>query len=157
MAKSKWPLVEEKLFEIEMWCRNGMLEKDIVKKLNISVASFEQYKNKHEKLKDALKKGKERVDFEVEDSLYKKCIGSYVEEDKAFKCKKVFYDDNNNRCESEEVVTVKVKTFIPADTTAIAIWLNNRRSSYWRRNSNKEKLDEEKFEHDKKMDEKKDW
>lgn len=157
MAKSKWEMVKEKLFEIEMWCRNGMLEKDIAKKLGLSVSTFELYKSKHPELKEALKKGKEIVDFEVEDSLYKKCIGAYVQEDKAFKCKEVYYDENGNRCERETVKTVKIDRFIEPDVTAIAIWLNNRKPHEWRRNANKEKLDEKKFEHEKNIDGKKYW
>lgn len=157
MAKSKWPDIKDKLFLIEMWCRDGSLEKDIAAKLNVSVSTFEVYKNKYPELRDALKKGKEIIDFEVENSLYKKCIGSYAQEDRAFKCKEIYYDDEGRRCEREEVKTVKVDVFIPPDTTAIAIWLNNRKPQNWRRNHNKERLDEKKFEHEKDIDNKKYW
>ena len=61
------------------------------------------------------------------------------------------------RCERESVQTVEVDVFIPPDTTAIAIWLNNRKPKSWRHNPNKETLDEEKFKHDKEIDEKKYW
>ena len=47
--------------------------------------------------------------------------------------------------------------FIPPDTMAMAIWLNNRKPGSWRRNAGKERLDRERFEHDKKIDEKKYW
>lgn len=155
--RSKWPKVKEKLFLVEMWCRDGMLERDIAKKLGVAVSTFEEYKKKYPELQEALKKGKEMVDYEVENSLYKKCVGHYARETKAFKCKEVYYDDEGHRCEREVVRTVEVDTFIPPDTTAIAIWLNNRRPDRWRRNANKEKLDQERFEHEKKTDEKRYW
>lgn len=157
MAKSKWPDVEEKLFLVEMWCREGYIEKDIAAKLGVSVSTFEDYKTKHPELLNALKRGKEIIDYEVEDSLYKKCVGCYVKEDRAFKCKEVYYDDDGRRCEREEVKTVEVDVFIPPDTTAIAIWLNNRKSDKWRRNANKERLDRERLDHDKDIAGKKYW
>lgn len=157
MAKSKWPGVKERLFEVEMWCREGLCEKDIAKKLRVGISTFEEYKRKYPELQRALKKGKEIVDYEVENSLYKKCIGHYVKEGKAFKCKEIYYDEEGRRCEREVVKVVEVDVFIPPDTMAIAIWLNNRRPDKWRRNANKEKLDEKKFEHDKKIDDKRYW
>lgn len=155
--KSKWEQVKERLFEIEMWGRDGLLEKDIVKKLGIGQSTFETYKQKYPELREALKKGKEVVDYEVENSLYKKCVGHYAQEGKAFKCKEVYYDEEGRRCEREVVKVAQVDVFIPPDTMAIAIWLNNRRPDKWRRNANKEKLDEKRFEHEKDIDGKKYW
>lgn len=157
MAKSKWPGVKERLFEVEMWCRDGLTEKDIAKRLGVGVSTFEEYKRRYPELLRALKKGKEVVDYEVENSLYKKCIGHYVKVGKAFKCKEIYYDEQGRRCEREKIRVVEVDEFIPPDTMAIAIWLNNRRPDKWRRNANKEKLDEKKFEHDKKIDDKRYW
>ncbi|MDK9712324.1 hypothetical protein [Acidaminobacter sp.] len=157
MARSKWPTIEKNLFLIEMWCKEGMLEKDIAKQLGVSVSTFEEHKKNHPELRDALKKGKEIVDYEVENSLYKKCVGHYVKEGKAFKCKEIYYDENGNRCERETVQVVELDTFIPPDTLAMAMWLNNRRSDKWRRNANKEKLDDEKLKMEKEINAKKYW
>lgn len=155
MAKSKWPEIEKKIFLVEMWVRDGMLEKDVAKSLKISTSTLEEYKQKHPEFAEALKRGREIIDYEVENSLYKKCVGTYAKEEKAFKCTEIYYDAQGNRCQREEIKTVEVDVFIPPDTTAIAIWLNNRRSDKWRRNANKEKLDQDKFEHDKDIDGKK--
>lgn len=157
MAKSKWPRVKEKLFLVQMWCREGMLEKDIAKKLGVAVSTFEEYKKKYPELVEALKSSKEVADYHVENSLYKKCVGCYVKVGKAFKCKEIYYDEEGRRCEREVVQTVEVDDFIPPDTMAIAIWLNNRRSDKWRRNAGKERLDEKRFEHEKEVDDKKYW
>lgn len=157
MAKSKWPEVYEKLYLIERWCREGLTEKSVAKRLGISVSTLEDYKNKHPEFLEALKKNKEVVDYEVEDSLFEKCVGKYVEVEKAFKCKEIYYDKNNKRCEKEKVVVKTVKEFVPADTMAIAIWLNNRRPENWRRNANKEMLEKQKFEHEKEKDKERDF
>jgi hypothetical protein len=71
---------------------------------------------------------------------------------KAFKCKEIYYDEEGRRCETEVIRSVEIDEFIPPDTMAIAIWLNNRRPDKWRRNANKEKLDEKKFLHEKDID-----
>ncbi len=158
MAKTKYETnVLPKLFLIECWARDGLSEEQIAKNAGVAYSTFNLYKKKHSELSDALKKGKEIVDYEVENSLYKKCVGCYVKEDRAFKCKEVYYDEEGRRCEREVVKTVEVDVFVPPDTTAIAIWLNNRKPQSWRRNAGKEKLDEQKFEHEKNIDGKKYW
>ncbi len=155
--KSKWPEVEEKLFLVEMWCREGALEKEIMAKLGVSSTTFEEYKKKYPALRAALKKGKEIVDYEVENSLYQKCMGFYTQEERAFKCKEIYYDGEGRRCEREEIKKVRVAVYVPPDTTAIAIWLNNRKPQSWRRNHHKEKLEERKFAHEREMDAQKVW
>lgn len=149
--------VKPNLFVIEHWVKDGMIDKDIAAKLNIAYSTFREYVKKYPELSALLKRTKEIVDYEVEESLYKKCVGSYAREQKAFKLKEIYYDNNGNKCEKETVKVVDVDTFIPPDTMAMAIWLNNRKPRSWRRNAGKEKLDEDKFEHDKDIDSKKYW
>ena len=149
--------VKPKMFLIEHWVKDGLTDEQIAKRLRVAYSTFREYIKKHKELDEVIKRSKEIIDYEVEESLYKKCVGHYAKEQKAFKCKEVYYDDNNNRCERETVQVVDVDTFIPPDTMAMAIWLNNRKPGSWRRNANKEKLDEERFQHDKGIAEKKYW
>lgn len=155
--KSKWPQVEAKLFLIKMWGRDGVLEKDMAKKLGVAVSTFEQYKLDHPELCEALKEDKEIADYEVENSLYKKCVGHYAKEQRAIKCRDIYYDEQGRRCESERIEVVDVDVFIQPDTTAIAIYLNNKVPHKYRRNAGKEALDDKKFEHQKEIDGKKYW
>lgn len=149
--------VKPQLFVIENWARDGDSEEIIAKKLGVAYSTFRGYKEKYSALSAALKKNKEIADYEVVDSLHKKCVGTYAKEERAFKCKKVYYDDKDRRCEEEHIEVVEVDVFVPPDTMAMAIWLNNRMPDKWRRNANKEKLDEEKFKHEKTKDDKKFW
>ena len=65
---------------VEGYARDGMIDKDIAKKLGISVATFYNYENKHIEFLEAIKRGKYPVDFEVENSLLKRAKGySYQE------------------------------------------------------------------------------
>ncbi len=154
MAKSKWEYVQSKLDAVSTWCRAGVLEKDIAKKLGISVSTFESYKLQHPEFLEALKNGREDADDQVEAALFEKCIGKHYYEQVAFKCKEVYYDEQDRRCEREEIKITEVKRFMTPETMAQLAWLNNRRPDRWRRNAGKERLDEKKFEHDKEIDDK---
>lgn len=149
--------VKPNLFLIEHWVKDGLTDEQIAKRLKIAYSTFRLYVKKHPELSAALKKSKEIVDYEVEESLYKKCIGHYAREQKAFKLRDIYYDEEGNKCQSERVEVVEVDRFIPPDTMAIAIWLNNRKPDEWKRNRNKEDLDEKRFKHEKDIDNKKYW
>lgn len=153
---AKW-LTPDGLTLLEGWARDGLTDEQIASKCGVTTKTLYEWKNKHGDICEALKKGKELTDYKVEGALLDKCTGYYVPEQVAFKCKKVFWDDEGRRCEDEEIKTIEVQKYIPPDTTAQLAWLNNRRSEKWRRNAGKEKLDEKKFEHDVDIDGKKYW
>jgi len=125
MAKSKYEShVKPKLFLIENWAREGYTDEEIFKKLGISKDTFYQYKNKYTDFSDALKRGKEVVDYEVEQNLFKKTQGFIFEEEKEI----IEIDTNGKKRKRIE----KTKKWIPADTTAQIFWLKNRQSEKWR-------------------------
>lgn len=76
MAKSKvekW-LTPEGLTLLNGWARDGLTDEQIAKNMEISASTYYVYKNKHEEISEALKKGKEVVDFEVENALLKSAL-----------------------------------------------------------------------------------
>jgi len=118
--------VQPRLFEIENWCREGLIEEEISKRLGISLASLQNYKNKYPELKKALKDGKEIADYRVENALYKRATGyKYKEVTKERK-----YDKKNGQYEI--VVTKEVEKEIPPDPTSIIWWLKNRKPDKWK-------------------------
>ena len=67
----KW-LLPENLFLITMWARDGLTEEQIAKeKIGISRKTLSEWKNKFSDFGNALKRGKEVADYEVENSLFK--------------------------------------------------------------------------------------
>lgn len=74
MAKSKWEQVKDKLILVEGWARDGLTDEQIANNLGISKDTFYQYKKKHPDFSDSLKKGKEYVDYEVENALLKSAL-----------------------------------------------------------------------------------
>lgn len=69
MAKSKWELVEDKLELIEGWARDGFTDEQIYKKLGIGKTTFYKLAKEHTELSEHLKKGKEVIDYQVENAL----------------------------------------------------------------------------------------
>ena len=136
MAKQKrgkyYTHVEPKLILVEGWARDGLIDEQIAKNLGIAYSTFREYKNKHLALSAALKKGKEVIDYEVENSLLKKAMGYNAEVAKTIKVKEVYYDEQGRRCEKEQLKTAVDEVHIPADTTAQIFWLKNRRPDKWR-------------------------
>lgn len=135
MAKSKvekW-LTPEGLTLLNGWARDGLTDEQIAKNMQISTSTYYDYKNKHDEISEALKKGKEIVDYEVESSLLKKCFGYNAKVKKNMKIKRVEYNDDGYKSnEYEEIIEVYDEVHVPADTTAQIFWLKNRRPEKWR-------------------------
>lgn len=147
MAKGKYEywLSEDGLLLLTGWARDGLTDEQIAHNCGCSPSTLREWKNKYSAISVALKKGKEVVDIQVENALLKRALGYRYKE------------TTRELSEGELVVTKEVVKEMAPDTTALAIWLNNRKPESWRRNANKERLDDERFKHDKDMDNKKIW
>ena len=71
MAKGKYEkwLKEENLLLLEGWARDGLTDEQIAKNMGISVKTLFNRKTSYLPILQALKKGKEVVDYEVENAL----------------------------------------------------------------------------------------
>lgn len=122
MAKSKvseW-LTQDKLILITAWARDGLSEEQIASNMGISRPTLWKWKNKEDNILNALKKGKEVVDIEVENALLKRAIGyKYDEVTKEFK-------------DGKFVETKRVTKEVQPDPLSIFYWLKNRKSDKWR-------------------------
>lgn len=78
MAKSKWEQVKDKLVLVEGWARDGLTDIQIAEKLGISKDTFYEYKKKYSDFSDSLKRGKEIVDYEVENALLNSALNGNV-------------------------------------------------------------------------------
>lgn len=74
MSKINDWLEKDKLILLEGWARDGLTDEQIAKNIGISRASLYEWKKKEVDIFDALKKGKEVVDFEVENALLKSAL-----------------------------------------------------------------------------------
>lgn len=60
------------LILLQGWARDGLTDAQIAHNCGIRVCTLYDWKNKYPEISDALKKGKEIVDFEVENALLKR-------------------------------------------------------------------------------------
>lgn len=76
MAKGKYEewLEPEGLLRIEGWARDGLTEEQIAHNMGISAKTLYNWKEKHLQLLQALKRGKEVVDRQVENALFENAI-----------------------------------------------------------------------------------
>lgn len=122
MAKGKYHewLEPEGLLRIEGWARDGLTDEQIAEKMGIAVATLYNWKNDYLEILEALKKGKEVVDRQVESALFKRAIGyEYDEVKEKYECGVL----------TERTVTKKM---VVPDTTAQIFWLKNRKPEQWR-------------------------
>lgn len=121
MAESKWNEVKEKLILVEAWARDGLIDEQIANNLGISPRTLYCYRNKYPQFLQALKRGKEAVDVEVENALLKRALG--------YKYTEVTRELNEA---GQLVITKEVVKEVQPDTTAQIFWLKNRKRDVWR-------------------------
>lgn len=76
MAKGKYDkwLKPEGLLLLEGWARDGLTDEQISNNIGISRSTLAEWKKKYEDIADTLKKGKEVVDYQVENALLRNAI-----------------------------------------------------------------------------------
>lgn len=122
MAKGKYQewLTPEGLLKIEGWARDGLIDEQIAQNIGIRAATLYEWKKRFPQFSEALKKGKEIVDRQVENALLKRALGYEYEEIK---------EKFEGGVLTERTVTKKE---VVADTTAQIFWLKNRKPDTWR-------------------------
>ena len=114
-------LKEDKLTLLQDWAKTGLSDEQIAKKMGIATSTFYEWKKKNKEFSEALIKSKEIADIEVENALYRKCIG-YKETIKEIRV---------NKDGKQQPVMVK-EIYIQPDITAIKFWLTNRQKDKWK-------------------------
>ena len=140
--------VQPRLSEIQEMV-GTMTEEQIAKQLGISRRSFERYKQQHEELRDALKKGREDLVRDLKMTLKRKAKGFFYTEKKT-----------TVRESEREGKTVTVETFekyAQPDTGAIHLLLKNLDETW--RNDDRETMDlkRQRLEMEKEKNEAQNW
>ncbi len=117
-------ITKEGLLKIEGWARDGLTDEQIAKNIGIARTTLYEWQNKYPDIRDALKKGKEVVDREVENALLKSALGFEYEE------KEVLVTVGEDGTEQQRVK--KTTKHMKPDSTAQIFWLKNRKPTEWR-------------------------
>ena len=128
MAKGKYEkwLEPDGLLLLEGWARDGLTDEQIAKNMGVCRDTLIQWKKKYSDISDTLKKGKEIVDYEVENALLKRALG-YTYEEVTREAQM-----NPKTGKYELGITKVVKKEVVPDTTAQIFWLKNRKPDEWR-------------------------
>lgn len=122
MATGKYQswLEPEGLLLLEGWARDGLTDEQIAEKIGIVSSTLYVWKDKYSEISEALKKGKEVVDIQVENALLKRALGYDFQEERI---------ETSAKDGAKVVQTIK---HVPADVVAQIFWLKNRRPDKWR-------------------------
>lgn len=127
MAKGKYQkwLTPDGRLLLEAWARDGLTDEQLAAKMGITTSTLYAWKNKYPDISEALKRGKEVVDIEVENALLKRAKGyEYLEE-------KVEIEELPGGVIKSRKVVQTIKQVAP-DVGAAAFWLKNRKPDVWR-------------------------
>lgn len=102
--------IGSKLGLVEGWKRDGLTDEQIAKNLSVSKHTLIKWKKNIPDFLDAIKKGKEVSDYELENALHKRAVGYYYEEETVTNTGKV----------------VRVKKYEHANPTSLIFALKNR-------------------------------
>jgi len=113
-------LTEDGLLLLGGWAQEGLTDEQMAEKMGIVPSTLYDWKNKFPKISEALKKGKEIVDIQVENALLKRALGYDYQEERV------------ERSDKDGVKVIQTLKHVPPDTTAQIFWLKNRRPDKWR-------------------------
>lgn len=143
MASSKWPQIQDKLELIEEWSKSGLTEHQIAHNLGICRSSLCEYKRQHPELLEAIRKGREAIVAEIENSLIRRALGFSYEETKV----------SIRVIGGKEVkFTEKTTKYQVPDVAACFILLKNKDRGNWADNPMKMELEKEMFQFQKKIE-----
>lgn len=121
LYETEW---RDKLHVIEGWARDGLTDAQIADNMGIAAGTLYEYKKRYPEFASVLKKGKEVVDFHVENALLKRALGYEYEETEAI------VTDAGSESGTKRIK--RVKKHMAPDVTAQIFWLKNRKPNEWR-------------------------
>lgn len=90
-----------------------------------------EWRKRFSDISDALKRGRENADYEVENELFESCKTRTVTVKKPFKLKTVKVD-GKKRLEEERIEYAEEQVVVPANVTAQIFYLKNRQPDKWK-------------------------
>ena len=111
---------------LECWARDGYTFQDIANRIGIAVSTLRMWRMQYEDIDNALKKGREIIDYKVENALLKSALGYHTKEVKVTTTIR-----HGKTVETIKEVTNKEQA---PNVSAIQCWLYNRLPNKWKKN-----------------------
>lgn len=121
-------LTDDGLLLLESWARDGYTMTDISNKIGIDKDCFLRWKDRYPEIRKAVSKGKELVDYQVENALLKSALG--------YKTKEVKVTTTMRYGKVVETIKEVTDKEIAPSVPAIQMWLYNRNKDKWKNMNN---------------------
>lgn len=121
-------LTDDGLLLLESWARDGYTMTDIANKIGIDNDCFLRWKDRYPEIRKAVSKGKELVDYQVENALLKSALG--------YKTKEVKVTTTMRYGKVVETIKEVTDKEITPNVSAIQMWLYNRNKDKWKNMNN---------------------
>lgn len=122
---TEW-LEEDNLMLIECWARDGYTFQDIANRIGIAVSTLRGWRAQYPEFDEALKRGREIIDYKVENALLKSALG--------YKTKEVKVTTTMRYGKVVETVKEVTDREQAPNVSAIQCWLYNRLPNKWKKN-----------------------
>jgi len=109
---------------VKTFAQQGLTDAEIARKLGISLSTFYIYRRKYPKFAKSLTAGKEPVDIEVEQALFKRAMGREIPIEEV--------TEVTSATGNVTKTVKKYKKYYLGDTIAQIFWLKNRQPERWR-------------------------
>ena len=121
----KW-LEEDNLMLLSCWSRDGYTYQDIANKIGITTKCLTTWRKKFEEIDEALKQGREIIDYKVENALLKSALG--------YQTKEVKVTTTIRKGVAVETIKEVTNKEQAPNVSAIQCWLYNRLPHKWKKN-----------------------
>lgn len=121
-------ITDDGLLLLESWARDGYTMTDISNKMGIDNDCFLRWKDRYPEIRKAVSKGKELVDYQVENALLKSALG--------YKTKEVKVTTTMRYGKVVETIKEVTDKEIAPSVPAIQMWLYNRNKDKWKNMNN---------------------
>lgn len=135
----KW-LEEDNLMLIECWSRDNYTIEDIANKIGVDKKTLYDWRTQYPEINDALRNGREVVDYKVENALLKSALG--------YKKKEVKVTTTYRYGKVVETVKEVSESEQAPNVNAIQTWLYNRQRQKWKNMNSKSNMFEDMVEDD---------
>lgn len=117
-------LTDDGLLLLESWARDGYTMMDISNKIGVDNDVFLRWKDRYPEIRQAVSKGKELVDYQVENALLKSALG--------YKTKEVKVTTTMRYGKVVETIKEVTDKEVAPNVGAIQMWLYNRQKEKWK-------------------------
>ncbi|MDE7431342.1 MAG: transposase [Lachnospiraceae bacterium] len=138
-AVDKW-LEEDGLMLIECWSRDGYTIEDIANKIGVNQKTLYDWRSQYPEIEEALRNGREIIDYKVENALLKSALG--------YKKKEVKVTTTMRYGKVVETVKEVTESEQAPNVNAIQTWLYNRNKEKWKNMNAKSNMFEDMVEDD---------